>query len=440
MLDGFTRMNDERRTCLRDVYRHGYDRDFLSLASTAMVLQMLHARNERAPLHPARPEKPTAPPHTPDTASSREHDRAAGKQRDPFFDNAKYLTILLVGIGHAWAPLRDDSRTAAALYLAVYAFHMPAFSLISGYLSRSFTGRPVQVRRLITGIAVPYLVCETAFTLFMRWLANPGQEFSVQQPNFALWFLAALFVWRLTTPVWQRLRRPLPTALAIGLLASVTPSVGEDYNMMRILQFLPFFVLGLQLRPRRFERLKQPRLRWVSFAVFLGTVVFAYWAVPRMNANWLLHTDSAAEMGVSAWIGGAMYLALFGCSVLLTACFFTLVPRRHHWFSALGAGTLYAYLLHTYPIKIFRVYQWDDLSWVDHPVSRVGITAVALVTMTLLCTPPVRRTLRHVLEPDMSWFFRDDPAEQARARGQERQRGEEPVGERAERQPVGAGR
>lgn len=374
---------------------------------------MLHARYGRAPLPAARPENPTArtPPASPQPPPE-ESGRSGATQRDPFLDNAKYLIILLVGIGHAWAPLRDDSRAADALYLLVYTFHMPAFALISGYLSRSFTGRPGQIRRLVTGIAVPYLVCEVVFTLFMRELANPGQEFSVQQPNFALWFLAALFIWRLTTPMWQRLRMPVPIALAVGLAASVTPTVGEDFNMMRVLQFLPFFVLGLQLRPRHFERIKAPRLRAYSLPVLLLTLLFCYWAAEHMSSNWLLHTKSSQMMGVPAWIGGAMYLALFGCAVLLTACFFTWVPQRHRWFTALGAGTLYAYLLHTYPIKIMRVYQWDDLAVADHPLSRAVITVLAAVMMTLLCTKPVRRVFRHVLEPKMSWLFREDPAEQ----------------------------
>ena len=54
----------------------------------------------------------------------------------------------------------DGSRATRALYMLVYTFHMPAFILISGYFSRSYTGRPDQLRRLLTGIAVPYVVFE----------------------------------------------------------------------------------------------------------------------------------------------------------------------------------------------------------------------------------------------------------------------------------------
>ncbi|CAM5349952.1 hypothetical protein SANTM175S_05530 [Streptomyces antimycoticus] len=75
--------------------------------------------------------------------------RAAGRA-NPYFDNAKYLTIVLVACGHAWEPLTYGSRAATAIYLLVYAFHMPAFALISGYFSRSFDMAPGRVKRLLT--------------------------------------------------------------------------------------------------------------------------------------------------------------------------------------------------------------------------------------------------------------------------------------------------
>ncbi|WP_449487755.1 hypothetical protein [Streptomyces purpurascens] len=53
------------------------------------------------------------------------------------------------------------------------------------------------------------------------------------------------------------------------------------------------------------------------------------------------HVDAAAQELGAPWLGRpVMVLAMFGCSLVLTACFFAWVPRRHMWFTALGAGTL----------------------------------------------------------------------------------------------------
>ncbi|WP_267883695.1 hypothetical protein [Streptomyces bikiniensis] len=38
------------------------------------------------------------------------------------------------------------------------------------------------------------------------------------------------------------------------------------------------------------------------------------------------------------------------------------------------------------------------------------VTLVALAAMTLLCTPPVRKALKWVTEPEMAWAFRKDEA------------------------------
>jgi hypothetical protein len=56
------------------------------------------------------------------------------------------------------------------------------------------------------------------------------------------------------------------------------------------------------------------------------------------------------------------------------------------------------------------------MDWVDHPASRVAITLLAAVMMTVLCTSPIRRMFRFVMEPKLEWFFRRDAGEQARAR------------------------
>src|SRR5215471_1397621 len=83
---------------------------------------------------------------------------ASTPAKDSYISNAKLALIVLVVIGHSWSPLIEESRSVNAVYLTLYDLHMPAFILVSGYLSKSFAGRPGQWTRLITGIAVPYLI------------------------------------------------------------------------------------------------------------------------------------------------------------------------------------------------------------------------------------------------------------------------------------------
>ncbi|MFH8979723.1 acyltransferase family protein [Streptomyces varsoviensis] len=339
-------------------------------------------------------------------------------QRDPFFDNAKYLAIVLVAMGHAWEPLTHGGRAAMALYMTVYAFHMPAFILISGYFSRSFDLSPAKLRRLITGVAVPYVVFEVAYTLFQHWADDsPPEDISLTNPWYLNWFLAALFIWRLTTPIWKLIRWPVPLSLVIAVLAAMSPNVGSDFDMKRVLQFLPFFVIGLHLKPEHFQLVRHKAVRIAAVPVALCAVAFAYWAVPRMNSAWFYHNSAVQDLGVSMWTAPVMELALFGCAMVLTAAFLALVPRRRTWFTALGAGTLYGYLLHGFVIKLSRWWGWyDEYAWVRTPLGEIVVTVLAIAMITVLCSPPVRRVFRFAMEPRMAWAFRSDAAESARAR------------------------
>ncbi|MEV6653524.1 acyltransferase family protein [Streptomyces sp. NPDC051219] len=352
------------------------------------------------------PPQPAAPPA-----------ESATKQRDPYFDNAKYLAIVLVAVAHAWEPLKDGSRAAEALYMLVYAFHMPAFILISGYFSRSFEMRPAQLRRLVGGVVVPFVVFEIAYSLFKRWAgSSPEQQISLLDPMYLTWFLAALFVWRLTTPLWRAVRRPLVIAVGVAVLASVTPSIGKDLDLQRVLQFLPFFVAGLYLRPEHFEAVRRRAVRLLALPVFAGALVIAYWAVPRTTARWLYHSSSAEELGQPWWTGVLMTLVLLTGSALLSACFLAWVPRREMWFTVLGAGTLSGYLLHGFLVKGAAFRGWFGIDWLSSPLGLVAVTVVAAGAVTALCTPPVRRAFRTVLEPRLEWAFKGARQEPRRER------------------------
>ncbi|MFC4609643.1 acyltransferase family protein [Streptomyces maoxianensis] len=379
---------------------------------------MFHAPHgyERAPLPQARETEPvrttqkTAAPAVPAPA-----EKAAAKstRRDAYFDNAKYLAMVLVAVAHAWEPVMEGSRSTRALYMLVYTFHMPAFIVVSGYFSRSYTGRPDQLRRLLTGIALPYVVFEVVYSLFRRWAQHaPEQPISLLDPFYLTWFLVALFIWRLTTPLWRLIRWPLPVALALASLAALTPNIGADLNLQRVLQFLPFFVLGLCLKPEHFQLVRRREVRLLSLPLFAGAGVFAYWAAPRMDLGWFYRSSSAQDLGVPWWSGIVMTLGFFGCAVLLAAGFLAWVPRRRMWFTVLGAGTICGYLLHGLLIKAADYgHVFETNTWLSEPGGEIVVTLVAAAAVTLLCTPPVRRVMRCVTEPEMTWAFRRDVTE-----------------------------
>ncbi|MFD9435532.1 acyltransferase family protein [Streptomyces sp. NPDC060002] len=377
---------------------------------------MFHAASSLVPSLRSSQDQNDQHDQSGDRSAERPSPRPAAK-RDAFFDNAKYLAIVLVAMGHAWEALKGDSRVLTAAYVLLYTFHMPAFIVISGFFSRSFDGSPGKLKRLVTGVVVPYIVFETAYPLLKTYVDGAPQDISLLDPYYLTWFLCALFIWRLTTPIWKLVRHPLPLALGIAMLASATPDIGGDLDLQRVLQFLPFFVLGLNLKPEHFALVRRRSCRIAAVPVFAFALAFSWWAVPRMNSGWLYHRNSAQELGVPWWVGPVMQLALFGCSLLLTACFLSWVPGRTMWFTALGAGTLYGYLMHGLLLKTADYRGWFDHPALHRPLGEIAVTVVVAVAVTALCTRPVRQVLRFVVEPRMDWAFRRDAAELARERG-----------------------
>ncbi|MFC9744634.1 acyltransferase family protein [Streptomyces niveus] len=341
------------------------------------------------------------------TGAKAEADALAGAvERDPFFDNAKYLAIVLVAVGHSWEPLPDSGRVVEALYTFVYAFHMPVFIVIAGYFSRGFDLSPKRVWRLFTGVLVPYAIFEVAYTLFHRAVEDPGFPLTPTDPYWILWFLPALFLWRITTPFWQLVRWPVPLALAVAALASMSTGVGDDLQLMRVLQFLPFFVLGLRLRPEHFAYLRRAWVRVAALPVLLVALLVAYWSVPRVSTSWLFRSYSARELEEPVWTGAAMTLLMFAAALVLGACFLAWVPRRRLWMTALGAGTLYGYLLHGFFIRGARYLGGYEDPFFETQAGRIAVTLAAALLVTALCTPPVRRAFRFVVEPRMGWALR----------------------------------
>ncbi|MEU5092415.1 acyltransferase family protein [Streptomyces sp. NPDC021356] len=372
---------------------------------------MFHAASSpgqsRTPLPPAQSPAPGVPvTHRPGEGAGR-----SGKQRDPFFDNAKYLAIVLVALGHSWAPVMSGNRFLEGAYNVVYVFHMPAFVIISGFFSRDFDLRPSRLKRLITGVVVPYVLFETAYSLFRVFVGGSGDHaVSLLSPWYLTWFLCALFIWRLTSPVWKLVRHPLLVSLGIAMLGSVSPAMGGVLDLPRVLQFLPCFVLGLCLKPAHFRLVRRRAVRVPALAVFAAALALGWWTAPGVNTAWMYRNGAAQDMGAPWWAGPVMVLVTFAGAVLLTGCFLALVPGRRMWCTALGAGTLYGYLLHGFVVKGVLYAGWFEASWLHTPLGALLVTVVATGGVTLLCTPPVRRVFRFAVEPRMEWAFRRDTA------------------------------
>ena len=86
--------------------------------------------------------------------------------RDPWLDNVKMVLVTVVVVGHSLTMVPGEGRNAQ-IYDFIYYWHIPAFVLVTGFLSRSFTWSRRHLWALFCTIVVPYFLFEFAL-LFYR--------------------------------------------------------------------------------------------------------------------------------------------------------------------------------------------------------------------------------------------------------------------------------
>ena len=340
----------------------------------------------------------------------------APKERVAYLDNARYWVMLLVVIGHSLTQfVAMDS--AKALYVWIYAFHMPFFILISGYTARRYQGDARQVQRLITTLVVPYLLVETSLQLLSRhWTGEPN-PLAILSPQWLGWFLAALVVWRLTTPIWRALRYPIATSIAISLLVGLI-EVPNVLALPKILGFLPFYVVGLHMSRERFLALTRTPVRIASAITLAVALLICYLYSRDWTTDWLLWKSRYDEdpLGATPWEGITQRAELLVIGFVLAFAALSLVPRGRSWTTRFGERTFYCYLLHGYVIWTLR-YQFDLFENLQKygVVAVIGVCIGAVVLANLLMTQVVKRVFRPIFEPRLPWLFRPIRPDQASA-------------------------
>jgi fucose 4-O-acetylase-like acetyltransferase len=317
----------------------------------------------------------------------------------PFWDNARFACIVLVVLGHAIQRLTYDSDIAYALYLSFYAFHMPAFAIISGYFSRSAPPTRRQMTRVLTDILLPYLVFEGLWTL-TKWLVEGRANPNLTQPSWTMWFLLALGIFRLVLPYLALLRWPLLWSVLLSVSVGYLPNIDSTFSLSRTLGFLPFFVLGWWLREHdvveRFGLLRhRPWWLYVAavalFAVdgWLAWSGLDLWSEMELRYWFFYDTGYADLMERPVWWAGAVRLATLAIGLVLSAAFFVLIPRRH------------SFVL--YPFRESGALRGLDPTWLWLPL----VCALSVVIAVLLATRPVRRVFGPLVEPRARWLFAD---------------------------------
>lgn len=288
------------------------------------------------------------------------------KEREHQFDNMKAILIFLVVLGHV---LSNFGTTDAAdkLYKIIFSFHMPAFIFVSGYFAKC------DPKRVLARLFPLYIVfqCIRFLLDFILGSIAAGEirPVNVQffTPRWTLWYLFAMIIYQLLLPVFDTENRKhrlayLLLSMALGLAVGMNPDTDNFMGMSRILNFLPFFLLGYYERSDHFlvhyGKRQHPKLaHLVSGCLAAILLVFFIMENKIIRAKWFYGTES---------YGGAFYwyMRLITWIVALAWIWILLVwipERKIPLVGTIGEHTLSVYLLHSLVILILAAAGLTDL-------------------------------------------------------------------------------
>lgn len=284
------------------------------------------------------------------------------QNRNYLIDNSKGLLIFLVVLGHSLEFIRKDYEVARLLYVFIYQFHMPVFVFISGYLSKNVEkGRRNAVRNFLT----PFLLFNIIWNLitlvgplFLRgeFAELPSEQaFSFFTPGWALWYIFAMFLWKILLPDLLKFKNIFILSVIAGIFVKLSGEFGSYMALSRTITFSPFFLAGYYSseeklkRFRKFTRFnilnKVPSILILIIGVLIALIFVNY---SNIADEFFWADRSYSNFNIEIFTVILLYIAVYIIGFAFVYVFINLIPENQTFLSKIGKNTLPIYFLHTY--------------------------------------------------------------------------------------------
>ncbi len=264
--------------------------------------------------------------------------------RDYLFDNYKAFLIFLVVVGHVIGPSVSDNEFLRILKWFIVSFHMPAFIFISGYFSK----KELPLLKIIQKLAVPYIICEVIYYLWYTFITHKATGLHLLKPKFTLWYLLALFLWRVVTPFVKKIPYHWFLACLAGILIGLSSMEDNFLTIPRALVYYPFYLAGTTFSKDMLLRMRTAKGKQISvFCILFIVAILCFVGLRRivpMQVFYGRYNYVSLKQGIVEGVFWRILLYLIG--FVMTFSFMTLMPESNLPVSYLGTRTMAIYLFH----------------------------------------------------------------------------------------------
>lgn len=264
--------------------------------------------------------------------------------RDYLFDNYKVFLIFLVVVGHFIGPSVGCNDFLRILKWIIVSFHMPAFIFISGYFSK----KELPILTIIQRLAVPYIAYEIIYYLWYTFVTHKETGLHLLKPKFTLWYLLALFLWKIVTPYVKKIPHYMLLAFAAGILIGFSTMEDNFLTIPRALVYYPFYLAGTSFERDTLVKWRTAKGKQIAIMCILLIAVFLCIVglnrIAPMQVFYGRYNYISMKQGM---LEGVLWrIVLYVIGFIMTFSVMTLMSEKKLPFSYIGTRTMAIYLFH----------------------------------------------------------------------------------------------
>ena len=325
-------------------------------------------------------------------------------------DFARSILIFLVIFGHIseafWRADAEKYSMIRQLWIFIYYFHIPAFAMISGYLS-GHKGRTPDITALFNSLIIPYIVFQVLYRIYLyksNYITDLSFHF-LSEPYVHLWYLPGLFFWRMMLPFFLDLRYSFFLAFCIGLFSIFMPDAALFMSAGRIIRFFPYFLFGALFfdkgyHIKEFQSLKFKYTAALIFLIFTSVTLFfpadgdetrVLYLFPDENGNSIYTLIHRLRMYAAGFILSFILIIYSGAGEKFINL---LIPGKY---------SIYPYVLHMFAVALAlqKGYLGRLASAVENEFALILILFIISISLGFLAASfPARKLFGALIEPD----------------------------------------
>ena len=266
--------------------------------------------------------------------------------RIAFWDNVKFVMILLMVLGHFADIFTADSEKFRSLYLFIYAFHMPVLFFVSGLF---FNCRRTPQKVMF------YISCGFALKIAFKVVhLCLGQKavYRILSDVGVPWFVFALAAFQLILYFFREIDKKYLFCFAIVMacFAGYDKTIGDYLYLSRIIIFFPFYLLGTILNPEKIIYWVQKHQKVLTILAAFTILLWLGLCFFRCDQFYIYRHLFTGRNYFSREVikyGPFARLFCYVISLLTGAGMLILIPKKQILFlSDFGARTLNVYFWH----------------------------------------------------------------------------------------------